>query len=481
MERREFLRGVGFGAAGMALSGCAQAAQRTDSGAKKRKPNIVYIIADDLGYAEVGCYGQKKIKTPNIDKLATQGMKFTQHYSGNPVCAPSRCVLMTGKHSGHAQVRGNKQVGGQEGWKLGSTIGGQWPLEAGTITVAKILKEAGYATGAFGKWGLGRVGTTGDPNKQGFDHFFGYICQRQAHTFYPNHLWRDGKVEWIEANKEGKEGAYSHDLIANEALKFVKANKDRPFFLYVPFTIPHVALQVPEDSLAEYRGKWPDPPYTGDKGYFPHPNPRACYAGMVTRMDKDVGRIMSLLKELRLEENTIVMFTSDNGPTFNGGADSEFFESARPLRGLKGSVYEGGIRVPFIVRWPGRVKAGSTNDHVCAFWDFLPTCCEVIGIVTPVDIDGISILPTLLGQRGKQKKHQYLYWELRGRQGVRMERWKAVRQKPNQKIQLYDLDKDIGEQNDVTDANPKIASRMAEIMKTGRTESEVFPLPKPKP
>ncbi|MDH4242090.1 MAG: sulfatase-like hydrolase/transferase, partial [Phycisphaerae bacterium] len=273
---------------------------------------------------------------------------------------------------------------------------------------------------------------------------------------------------------------YSHDLIANEALKFVKANKDRSFFLYVPFTIPHVALQVPEDSLAEYRGKWPDPPYTGDKGYFPHPNPRACYAAMVTRMDKDVGRIMALLKELNLEDNTIVMFTSDNGPTFNGGSDSAFFESARPLRGLKGSVYEGGIRVPFIVRWPGKIRAGGTSEHICAFWDFLPTCCELIGVDAPGDIDGISILPTLLGKPGKQKKHKYLYWELGGRQGVRMGWWKAVRTNPNQKIQLYDLDKDIGEQNDMADANPEILTKMAEIMKTGRTESDVFPMPKPK-
>ena len=460
----------------MALSGCANAARRTGQGAKKR-PNIVYIIADDLGYAEVGCYGQKKIKTPNIDKLASQGMKFTQHYSGNPVCAPSRCVLMTGKHSGHAQVRGNKQVGGKEGWRLGATTGGQWPLKAGTITVARILKDAGYRTGAFGKWGLGRVGTTGDPNKQGFDLFFGYICQRQAHTYYPNHLWRDGKVQWLEGNKDGKEQDYSHDLIADEALKFVKANKDRPFFLYVPFTIPHVALQVPEDSLAEYKGKWPDPPYTGDKGYFPHPNPRACYAAMVTRMDRDVGRIMSLLKELNLEDNTVVMFTSDNGPTFNGGSDSAFFESARPLRGLKGSVYEGGIRVPFIVRWPGKIKTGSTSEHICAFWDFLPTCCQLLGVDAPGDTDGISILPTLLGRPGKQKKHKYLYWELGGRQAVRMERWKAVRLRPNRKIQLYDLDKDIGEQNDTTDANPAILTKMAELMKTGRTESDIFPLP----
>ena len=475
MERRDFLKAVGCGAVSMALSGCANATQQTRFAANRRRPNIVYIIADDLGYAEVGCYGQEKIKTPNIDKLASEGMRFTQHYSGNPVCAPSRCVLMTGKHSGHAQVRDNKQVGGQEGWKLGSTTGGQWPLEADTVTVAKILKEAGYTTGAFGKWGLGRIGTTGDPNKQGFDHFFGYICQRQAHTYYPNHLWRDGKIERIEENKDGKEGAYSHDLIAEEAMKFIKANKDRPFFLYVPFTIPHVALQVPQDSLAEYKGKWPDPPYTGDKGYFPHPNPRACYAGMVTRMDRDVGRIMSLLKELGLEDNTIVMFTSDNGPTFNGGSDSEFFGSAGPLRGLKGSVYEGGIRVPFIVRWPGKIKAGSTSEHICAFWDFLPTCCELIGVEAPDDIDGISILPTLLVQ-GNQKKHEYLYWELQGQQAVRMGRWKAIRPKPEQKIQLYDLDKDIGERNDVADANPKIVTKMTEIMKTGSTESDVFPL-----
>jgi arylsulfatase len=371
-------------------------------------------------------------------------------------------------------------VGGKEGWVLGSTIGGQWPLEAGTVTVAGILKDAGYITGAFGKWGLGLVGTTGDPNKQGFDHFYGYICQRQAHTFYPNHLWRDGKVEWIEVNKDGKEEVYSHDLIAAEALKFIRTNKDRPFFLYVPFTIPHVALQVPEDSLAEYRGKWPDPPYNGDKGYFPHPNPRACYAGMVTRMDKDVGRIMSLLKELSLDDNTLVIFTSDNGPTFNGGSDSAFFESAKPLRGLKGSVYEGGIRVPYIARWPGRIKAGSTSNHISAFWDFLPSCCELIGEDPPQDIDGISMLPTLFGRAQQQKKHKYLYWELRGQQAARMGKWKALRLKPGRKIQLYDLDSDIAESKDLADEHPEIVAKMAEIFTTGRTESEVFPLPKAK-
>lgn len=444
----------------------------------KKKPNIVYIMADDLGYAELGCYGQKKIMTPNIDKLAAEGMKFTQHYSGNPVCAPSRCALMTGLHTGHAQIRANKEVGGKAGWVLGSTIGGQWPIKADTVTVAKIIKKAGYTTGAFGKWGLGRVGTTGDPNKQGLDHFYGYICQRQAHTFYPNHLWHDGEIEWIEANKDGKEQVYSHDLIAEEALKFIKTNKDRPFFLYVPFTIPHMALQVPEDSLAEYRGKWPDPPYKGDKGYFAHPSPRACYAAMVTRMDKDVGRIMSLLKELALDDNTLVIFTSDNGPTFNGGSDSAFFESAIPLRGLKASVYEGGIRVPYIARWPGRIKAGSTSNHISAFWDFLPTCCELIGEDPPENIDGISMLPTLFGRDREQRKHEYLYWELRGQQAIRMGKWKALRLKPGRKIELYDLDNDIAESKDLADEHPEIVAKVAEIFRTGRTESEVFPLPK---
>jgi len=479
VKRRDFLKAAGFGAATLALSYHTDTTQ-SSSAKRRKKPNIVYILADDLDYAELGCYGQKKIKTPNIDKLAAEGMKFTQHYSGNPVCAPSRCALMTGLHTGHTQVRGNKQVGGKEGWVLGSTIGGQWPLEAGTVTIAGILKDAGYTTGAFGKWGLGLVGTTGDPNKQGFDHFYGYICQRQAHTFYPNHLWRDGEVEWIEANKDGKEQVYSHDLIAQEALKFIRTNKDRPFFLYVPFTIPHMALQVPEDSLAEYRGKWPDPPYKGDKGYFPHPNPRACYAAMVTRMDKDVGRIMSLLKELALDDNTLVIFTSDNGPTFNGGSDSAFFESAKPLRGLKGSVYEGGIRVPYIARWPGRIKAAGTSNHISAFWDFMPTCCELIGEDPPRDIDGISMLPTLFGRDQEQRKHEYLYWELRGQQAIRMDKWKALRLKPGRKIELYNLESDIAESNDLTDEHPEVVAKMAKIFRTGRTESEVFPLPKTK-
>ncbi len=478
MQRRDFLKVAGLAAASMA--GFCSIASRAASSAQKQRPNVVFILADDLGYSDLGCYGQKKIRTPNIDKIADGGMRFIQCYSGNPVCAPSRCTLMTGYHTGHSQVRNNMQVGGQEGWTLGSTTGGQWPLAEGTFTVAHLFKKAGYVTGAFGKWGLGRVGTTGDPQKQGFDHFFGYICQRQAHTYYPNHLWRDGEIMWIEENKDGAERVYSIDLIAQEALKFVKANKDKPFFLYVPFTIPHVALQVPEDSLAEYKDRWPDPAYDGKKGYIAHPRPRACYAAMVTRMDRYVGQIMTLLKELGLEENTLVIFASDNGPTTAGGSDPGFFESAGPLHGLKGSVWDGGIRVPFIARWPGKIKAGSESNQVAAFWDFLPTCAELLDVQPPAGIDGISILPTLLGRPQQQKQHEYLYWELNGQQAVRLGDWKAVRLKPDQKIQLFNLKTDIGEKLDVAAQHPDIVAQIEEILVKGRTESDVFPLRPPK-
>jgi len=481
MRRRDFLKMASLCAASTAgfrpLNSLAAGAASAD----KRPPNVVFILADDLGYADLGCYGQKKIRTPNIDRIAAGGMRFSQFYSGSPVCAPSRCALMTGYHTGHAQVRDNLQVGGEEGWKLGSTIGGQWPLAEGTFTVAHLFKKAGYVTGAFGKWGLGRVGTTGDPQKQSFDHFFGYICQRQAHTYYPNHLWRDGEIFWIEENKDGAERVYSLDLIAAEALKFVRANRDKPFFLYVPFTIPHVALQVPEDSLAEYKDLWPDPPYDGKRGYVAHPRPRACYAAMVTRMDKYVGQITGLLKELGLEENTLVIFSSDNGPTNAGGSDAAFFESAGPLHGLKESVWDGGIRVPFVARWPGRIKPGSESDYVGAFWDFLPTCAELLGVQPPEDVDGISILSVLLGRPDRQKKHEYLYWELGGQQAVRLGDWKAVRLKPDEAIQVFNLTKDIGERIDVAGQNPDVVARVEAIFSRGRTESDVFPLRKPQP
>lgn len=437
------------------------------------KPNIVLIVADDLGYADVGCYGQKKIRTPHLDRLAAQGTRFTQFYAGNAVCAPSRCCLMTGRHAGHAHVRDNREVQPE----------GQTPIPADSVTIAKLLKAQGYTTAAIGKWGLGFPGSEGDPLKQGFDRFFGYNCQRHAHNYYPRYLWRNDQKVKLEGNDRGPTGKqYSHDLLEAEALGFLRDNKDRPFFLYLPFTIPHLALQVPEDSLKEYRGSWADPAYKGDKGYLPHQHPHAAYAAMVTRMDRSVGRIVELLQKLDLERNTLVLFTSDNGPASDGdgGSDSAFFESAGALRGLKGSLYEGGIRVPFIARWPGKVPAGAVSDLPAAFCDLLPTLCEVAAAPAPKDTDGISFLPTLLGRQG-QKKHPFLYWEFAGyggQQAVRMGDWKGVRQqlrKGQNKMELYNLAQDVGEKNDVAARHPDIVERLARIAAREHTPSTLFP------
>ncbi len=442
--------------------------------AAERPPNIIFILADDLGYAELGCYGQKKIRTPNLDRLAAEGMRFTQCYSGNAVCAPSRCVLMTGKHAGHAVVRSNRSVKPE----------GQYPIPDAAVTIAELLKAKGYATAAIGKWGLGPPSSEGDPNKQGFDLFFGYNCQGHAHNHYPTYLWRNDKRITLEGNDGGATGKqYSHDLMEAEALKFIQDHKDKPIFLYVPFTIPHLALQVPEDSLAEYKGKWDDPPYQGGKGYLPHPHPRAAYAAMVTRMDRSVGRIMERIKKLELDERTVIFFSSDNGPTHDGagGSDSEFFASAGPLRGLKGSLYEGGIRVPFLARWPGKIKAGSTSDLPCVFYDVLPTLGELTGAGVPKDIDGLSFLPTLLGKDG-QRKHEFLYWEFPGyggQQAVRMGNWKGIRvnlNKGEMPIQLYNLADDLGEKQDLAARHPEIVKRLAALMAENHQPSEVFPI-----
>src|ERR1019366_2913924 len=438
-----------------------------------KKPNIIYILADDLGYGELGCYGQKKIKTPNLDKMAAQGLRFTQHYAGNAVCAPSRCVLMTGKHSGHAQIRNNTET----------KPDGQQPIAADTVTIARLLKSIGYVTGMIGKWGLGMHDSTGDPQKQGFDHFFGYYCQRHAHNHYPTFLWRDAEKVPLEGNPGGATGKqHSHDLFEKEALAFIRKNKNKPFFLYLPFTIPHVALQVPEDSLAEYKGKWDDPPYKGGKGYQPHDHPRAAYAAMVTRMDRTVGRILDLLRELGLEEDTIVIFSSDNGPVGDrvGGSDFIFFASARVLRGFKGNLFEGGVRVPMIVRWPRRVQRGRTTDLISGFQDVMPTLCEITGAKAPTDIDGISMLPTILG-KGEQRKHAFLYWEFSGyggQQAVRLGDWKAIRQdlhKGNTKLQLFDLAKDISETTDVSAQHPEVVERMLRIMREQHSPSKLYP------
>lgn len=434
----------------------------------RRRPNIVLIVADDLGYGELGSYGQRKIRTPHLDRMAREGVRFTSFYAGSPVCAPSRYVLMTGKHGGHAEIRDNREVQPE----------GQWPISDSTVTIAELLRAQGYATGAFGKWGLGFVGSAGDPNRQGFDHFFGYNCQRQAHNFYPTHLWRNDQKVMLEGNSRGLTGRqYSHDLIEAEALQFVRKNRERPFFLYVPFTIPHLALQVPDDSLAEYLGRWDDPAYDGRNGYLPHPHPRAAYAAMVTRMDRSVGRLLQTIAELGLDEETIVLFTSDNGPTYDrlGGSDSDFFESAGPFRGLKGSVYEGGIRVPLIARWPGRIAPGKTTNLPAAFYDLLPTLVDLGGGPLTIPTDGVSLLPTLTG-RGRQQRHEYLFWDFDGyggQQAVRLGDWKAVRQniaKGERRIELYDLARDPGEKNNVAAANPRLIRRIERIIAVSHEE-----------
>ncbi len=442
-----------------------------------QKPNIVLIMADDLGSAEVGCYGQKLIKTPYIDRLAEGGMKFTRFYSGCSVCAPARCSLMTGKHMGHATIRTNVQ------FKKGEE--GQYPIRAEDVTLPELLKQKGYATGAMGKWGLGNWDTTGSPMKHGFDLFYGYNCQAHAHSHYPKHIYRnDTRIELKD--NDGKTGkSYTQDLFEAEALGFIEKNKEKPFFLYLPFAVPHVALQVPEDSLAEYRGKLGnDPAYDGKKGgYLPHPTPRAAYAAMVTRMDHTIGRVMDKLRDLKLDQNTLVIFTSDNGPTHNaGGAASDFFKSAGDLRGLKGSLYEGGIRVPFIAYWPGKIKAGTTADSRFYFPDVLPTLCEVAGATSPKDIDGLSFWPTLAGKPG-QKAHDFLYWEFPsygGQQAVIAGDWKAVRQNLSKGVirtELYNLKTDEGEKTNVADKHPDVLARLEKLMKEQHTPSAIFPLP----
>lgn len=494
LDRRDFLKAIGLGTAACALP-------FFDLGCKKIQPppNIIYILADDLGYGELGCYGQEKIKTPHIDSLAAQGMKFTQHYSGSPVCAPSRCVLMTGKHTGHAYIRDNDEMPERGDVWHDPELEGNRPLLSGTTTIGTLLQQNGYATGAVGKWGLGGPANSGEPNQQGFDFWLGYLCQRMAHNYYPTHLWKNRNKHILEGNEyffphqkfpEDKDPldqasyqnykgrTYAMDVMVEEALNFIKRNKNNPFFLYLPFPVPHVAIQVPDDSLKEYEGAFPETPYKGEKGYLPHPTPRAGYAAMITRMDREIGRILALLEGLGIADNTLVMFSSDNGPTFNGGTDSAFFASAGPLRGLKTMLYEGGIRVPLIARWPGKIKPGSETDHISAFWDVLPTITEIVGLDNPSDIDGKSFLPTLLGNKDKQKKHEYLYWEYNGKQAVRMGDWKAYRSGLGESIELYNLSEDIGEQNDVASSHPTIMAKIEEILHSARTESELFPLVK---
>ena len=462
---------------------------------KLRQPNIVFFLADDLGYGDLGSFGQEKIKTPRLDQLAKDGMRLMHHYSGNAVCAPSRCVLMTGMHPGHALVRDNKQVKPQS----------QYPLPEGTITLPKLLQEHGYATGAFGKWGLGGDDTTGEPMKQFIDRFYGYYCQGVAHNYYPTFLWDNSTRQPLDnepfaANQKLPEGADPHDpktyerysgkqfapdLIAEEALKFVKAHKDEPFFLYFPTTIPHLALQVPQDGLDEYKGAFPeDPPYPGGKGYLPHRTPRAAYAAMVSRLDSYAGRIVDLITELGLDENTIFVFTSDNGPLDNrfGGTDTDFFNSKRNLRGFKGSLYEGGVRMPTFVRWKGKIEPGTMSYRVTGFEDWLPTLLDLVGLgkEIPPGLDGISFKPALEGRA--MTPRPFLYREFPsygGQQSVRVGEWKAIKQglaKGPAEIELYNLRLDESESNNIAASNPDIVAKLAAIMEKEHVLNKDFPI-----
>lgn len=465
------------------------------------RPNIVFILADDLGPGDLGCYGQKRIRTPNVDRLAAEGMRFTQHYCGNAVCAPSRCVLMTGRHPGHAFVRDNREVQPE----------GQVPLPKGTVTLPGLLKRLGYATGGFGKWGLGPPASSGDPLHQGFDRFFGYNCQRVAHNHYPAYLWDNDRRlplknnpfaahQKFPANADPAKAEsyagfvgteFAPDVIAEQALQFVLANRDRPFFLYFPSTIPHVALQAPADALDQYQGRFDDQAYLGEQGYLPQRTPHAAYAAMVSRLDLHVGKLLALIQELKLDERTVFVFTSDNGPVYGrvGGADSEFFQSAGTFRGRKGSLYEGGIRAPLVVRWKGQIAPASLSDRVSGFEDWLPTLLELAGAKNdiPSEIDGISLVPTLLAR--SQPARPFLYREFPGyggQQSVRVGNWKGVRQqlapkgkaKSPVRTELYNLADDPGEAHDVAAQHPDVVADIERIMREQHAASDTFPLGK---
>ena len=465
--RRTFLTTTSWGATSLMLSSCLSTTPKAT-----RKPNVIFIMADDLGYGELGCYGQEKIRTPNVDWLSSEGMKFIQYYTGSAVCAPARCNLITGRHGGHAFVRDNFEI---RDFRPG-VFGGQLPLPADSDSMAKILKGQGYTTGCFGKWGLGSTGSSGDPLNQGFDRYYGYNCQRHAHNLYPKYMVSDRENVPLEGNTRGLTGKhYGPQVIADEMLKFVRGNKDTPFFVYYPTVLPHLALQAPQKDIDRYKGKWPETPYKGSS-YLPHLTPRACYAAMISFIDEQMGRLMKLLKELRLDDNTIVFFTSDNGTTYlKEQVDFEFFNSTGELRGFKGSLYEGGIRAPMIVRWPGKIKAKAVSEHLAAHYDVLATLADITGAQVSVDTDGISFLPTLLGQKNRQKEHKYLFWDFSGYGGqlaVRMDKWKGIkrnlRNNPDGPLELYDFRKDVSEKNNVAKENPEVAAKIEKIMLEAR-------------
>lgn len=442
------------------LVSCSTKPESNNKTEDSKKPNIIFIMADDMGYADAGCYGQKKIKTPNIDRLAREGMRFTQCYSGSSVCAPARSVLMTGQHTGHTQVRGNFGLGGVVG--LGGAKG-RVPLREEDVTVAQLLKGAGYATGMVGKWGLGEPNTTGEPGRKGFDEFYGFLNQRRAHTYYPDYIWKnEEKVLLNNKNRSGTD--YTHDLFADYTVDFINRHKDKPFFLYVPFCIPHSSYELPDNGIYE------NEPWDKDA---------RAYAAMVSRMDKNVGRIVQTLKDAGIDDNTYVFFTSDNGGT-QSSVDWGLFESNGPLRGIKRDPYEGGMRVPMIVRHPKKINAAKVSDLVWYFADVLPTLAEIADVKVPGNIDGVSVLPTLHGKQ-QDLSERYLYWEFYERQGWRATHfgdWKAIQNGLNrgdkEPIELYNLKDDISEQNNLADQHPGVVARARTIFKESHVPSEHF-------
>ncbi len=463
--------------AAVTLTSCVTANEQSRH--DKENPNIIFILADDLGYADLSCLGQKKFSTPNIDSLAAQGMMFTQHYSGSSVSAPSRSCLITGQHTGHTVIRGNKEL----------PVEGQHPLPSDTYTIFKMLKDNGYKTSVFGKWGLGAPNTEGAPENQNVDEFFGFNCQRLSHSYYPYHLWHNENKIMLDGNKGKGEECYAPYLIHDEAIDFIKENRDTTFFMWYTSIIPHAELKVPKDVLKQFVGHpnfdeekafvgCDDGEYYKNAGYGSQQYTHATFAAMISILDRHVGEICSTLDSLGIADNTIIIFTSDNGPHFEGGADPDFFDSNGELRGYKRDLYEGGIRVPFIVKWNNVVDKNSKSEHISAFWDFLPTVADIIDAELPDNIDGISYLPSLIGKE-KQKEHDYLYWEFHennGRQAIRKGDWKAVKYDVhnNGKIELYDLSADLSETNDLSGAYPEKVAEFDSLMKVSRTESELF-------
>ncbi|MDX9941486.1 MAG: arylsulfatase [Bacteroidales bacterium] len=446
----------------LSLGACSQ--QGFPSG---QPPNIVFILADDLGYGDLGVYGQTKFKTPNIDRLAQEGIRFTQHYSGSTVCAPSRSVLLTGLHTGQTPVRGNKEFQPE----------GQQPLPEGTRTIAHLLSEAGYTNGLVGKWGLGYPGSGSEPLDMGFDYFFGQNCQRHAHHYFVDYLLENRQKLFYEKK------IYSHDEITRQGLAFIHQNREKPFFLYMAYAIPHAELVLPQEYLEPFKGLYPESrPWPAGQHYGAQPFPRAALAAMISHLDADVGKVMNLLKELGLDENTLVIFTSDNGPAVEGGNDPAFFNSSGGLRGVKRDLYEGGIRVPMIARMPAKIPSGKVSGHISAFWDFFPTLAELAGLEAPKNINGISLLPSLTG-KGEQAEHPFLYWEfheLGGRQAARYRKWKGVKydlSSGNAPLELYDLENDPAETHDLAGWFPDVVSEMERIFSEARQPSPAFPFP----